>query len=403
MRLRFVSASTACLAMLMATPGSAATSTNIQWLQDGGGPTHTNAAPGEHTLGASNAHSLSVKWRHAFPSYGDARLSPPVVGNSRVCATQFRTVFCLSQATGKLVWKYVAPGRVWANLAMYAGRLLVADGNGNVIALSTTSGAVVWKRTITHASLQTPTVVGSRAFLTDDNGVIYAISTSSGAVAWSYKGAILGAFDAGPTVGGSSVYVAVRRASRAQPGRNIRVLALAESNGVRLWESSVAYETLDVPMALDGGRLVIEDMSSYLYGVDAKTGKLLWTAPADATAHPDSASGGGCALATTGGVVYATSAGSGAYREGAYSTTDGHRLWSTDNQHCTSANLVAANGVAWYPVRNGIRALRPATGRAYATTGIDGFPDGLALVTGRMYVTVERLATHDYAVEMLSP
>jgi outer membrane protein assembly factor BamB len=75
------------------------------------------------------------------------RLSSPVIAGSRIYLSQIdaHTVYSIDEATGDVLWKYTAGGRVDSSPTIYRGRVLFGSTDGYVYCLNSSDGQLIWR------------------------------------------------------------------------------------------------------------------------------------------------------------------------------------------------------------------------------------------------------------------
>ena len=106
-------------------------------------PTYRHDALRSDSTSARLPETLIQKWANALPG----RSSQPVVVGERVYAavTDAHTVYALSSADGRIVWRYIASGRVDRSPTYANGRLVFGDHDGYIYCLNANNGALLWR------------------------------------------------------------------------------------------------------------------------------------------------------------------------------------------------------------------------------------------------------------------
>ena len=238
------------------------------------------------------------------------------------------TIYAVSMADGKLVWKYDPPGGKMASSPAVVGRNVVVHGmDGIVRVLDRANGRLRWQLAIGSPIESSPVVRGGLDYFGAWNGRIYALDLAKRRVRWSratgakvtssaalagqtlyignYAGRLLalssrtGAlrFSAGvngriygtPAVAGGRVFV---------PSSTGGSRTAVTTGGRRLWRVNTGSYVYSSP-AVWAGRVFFGSYNGYLYSVAASTGRILWTRHAGGPVS-------GAAI-VVGGVAYAGS------------------------------------------------------------------------------------------------
>jgi len=104
---------------------------------------------------------LPLKWHWDIKAQrgvrSSARLTQPVIAQGKVlvAAVDQHTIYALDEETGKLLWQYVAGGRVDSPPAIYQGMALFGCADGGVYCLRLRDGVLAWRFQAAQADLQT--------------------------------------------------------------------------------------------------------------------------------------------------------------------------------------------------------------------------------------------------------
>ncbi len=232
------------------------------------GPGSDNAYRGEAVLGKASALGLTVTWKHDLGS-----------GYSGVSVASGRAVTAFSDSTYEVL-----------------------------AAFDATTGKELWRRPVssTHRGhdgshdgpISTPLIVGDRVFFLSPSGDFVALALETGERAWSTHlawdhGTLppLYGFGTSPLLADGVVVVA--SGSQAgppgtPPGRGPAFLGFDPVSGEVLWKAGQASVTYQSPMqaSLDGRRLILAATDLLLFGLEAKSGEILWQLPHHGELYP---------------------------------------------------------------------------------------------------------------------
>jgi len=112
-------------------------STSSDWPMYRHDPKRSGSTPAE----------VAPQVRPVWTTQLEGKLSQPVVAGSRlfVARVDAGQVCCLDAATGKLVWDYIAGGRVDSAPTFHQGRLIFGSADGWVYCLRASDGALAWR------------------------------------------------------------------------------------------------------------------------------------------------------------------------------------------------------------------------------------------------------------------
>jgi outer membrane protein assembly factor BamB len=203
-----------------------------------------------------------------------------------------------------LFWKVQGLGGGYSTPSVMSGRIfgMGAKGENEVVwALTESDGSELWTAVVAPANHRVGYGEGPRCTPTVDNDRIYALGTSgdlscleteTGKVLWTrslvndFGGQIPGwGYCESPLVDGDLVL--------ATPGgKKATIVALDKKSGKTVWQASVskgngaAYSSI-IAAEVAGQREYIQLLSGGVVGVDAQTGRFLWSydRPANGTAN----------------------------------------------------------------------------------------------------------------------
>lgn len=265
-------------------------------------------------------------------------------------------------------WPATGPQQIWArdlgegysSMAM-AGRTLYTmyrkGSQDAVIAIDSDTGKTIWETAIAAAHLpgmnveagpgphSTPSVANGRIFVTTVIGHLVALDSKSGNRLWShdlwkeYKGNFLErGYAASPLLYKESIIVPVGGAGSA-------LMAFRQSDGRRMWAAGDLDNAYSSPIVIKaGGReQVVGFMAKDVFGVDAATGEVLWSAghktQYDINASPP-------IWCPESGVLVVSSAYDGGAR-GLHITKDAKELWHHNRLRTHHTNLVCSEGTVY--------------------------------------------------------
>lgn len=191
-----------------------------------------------------------------------------------------------------LAWQYDGVGKGYSSVSVVEGTIYTAgmedDLQGYVYALGL-DGTLKWKAAygpeteekMAPGSRSTPTVDGDRLYLMSGLGAVYCLSRADGKVLWSVDAAkafgaenVLWVFSESLLVHGDLVY--------ASPGGpDASIVALNKMTGATVWTSkglseASAYCSPKI-FSLGGRDVLVTMLALSMVGVEADSGKVLWT------------------------------------------------------------------------------------------------------------------------------
>jgi outer membrane protein assembly factor BamB len=205
-----------------------------------------------------------------WPTYGYT--------NERIRSVSFR-----HRPPFRAIWRFGARTLVEFPPAIAYNRLYFANGSGVVYAVNAETGKRAWKRGRGRCTAASPAVSGHTVYMTFLNrppcnrtpssrltGEVVAFSTGVGKVRWRRE---IGPSETSPLVADGLVYVGDWHG-------NVWALDQNDKGKVR-WRFRTGGEVKGAP-TLSGRRLYVGSYDHHLYALNARTGKLLWRAQAQA-------------------------------------------------------------------------------------------------------------------------
>lgn len=188
-------------------------------------------------------------------------------------------VFALNGSTGKQLWSFATKGSIAISPTVSGSQLFVASDVGDthfMRAIDTKTGMLIWDYTRDQppecmCSYQS-TLVGGLLFAQTDGHSLYAFQPQDNAPSrrvWSFAGD--GALLTSPAAAAGIVVV-------GSSDRNL--YGLDAKTGKILWQQTTGYAFTADPVII-GDIVVIGDQGGNIDGFALKTGKLLWNASAD--------------------------------------------------------------------------------------------------------------------------
>jgi len=246
-----------------------------------------NIAKGEFTGGGDTAGG------------GDGPRSTPTINDGKVfLLTPDLVVHCLSEKTGKLIWKrdlmqqHHGRNIGWNSAASVAidGNLVFVAGGGpgeSILALNKNTGAVVWKtgdERITHSTPVVATIRGQRQVIFFMQSGLVSVEPKTGKLLWKYPFRYNVSTAISPVISGDIVYLSA--------GYDVGSAAIRiEKQGNRFTASKLWFSPGNEPVVNHWSTPVCKD--GFLYGmfgfkqfkngpmkcVELATGKVKWSHP----------------------------------------------------------------------------------------------------------------------------
>jgi hypothetical protein len=229
-----------------------------------GGPCIANPSDGlVLAVGAWPTHR--VRWKR---NLGASETSPTVVGSRVYIGTAEGNVYALNADTGKTLWSYHVGGPVKGAIAYDRGKVFFGSYDGHLYALTAGTGKLLWTASSSGHFYSTPAVAYSRVYAGSTDHSVYAFDENTGNLVWS-RGT--GSYVYGsPAVWDGRVYVG---------SYDHNFYALNAATGTVDW-------TFPAAGPISGSAAIVDGVvyfshlgppgGRHTYGLDARTGRLLW-------------------------------------------------------------------------------------------------------------------------------
>lgn len=304
------------------TPSIGGAVAMADWSQPGGNAAN---APGNVSLGGTAGNAT---WRTRVIEAAGRRnvrpSMPPLVYGGRIFVFDADGVVSALAPGGGKAWSVSlapegersrSPG---GGIAASGNAIFAATGFGEIVALDASSGGELWRFELSAPARSAPTAAGGKVFVVTSTNILHAVNQADGTEAWQFPGipetaGVLSA--ASPAVSGGTVVVpyssgeviafdvesgelkwadAVIRSTRtlaisgmtdvaASPvihegvvyatGVSGRTIAVALSNGERLWEQNIGSASTP---AVSGDALFIVDLEENVVAMNRRTGEVFW-------------------------------------------------------------------------------------------------------------------------------
>lgn len=166
--------------------------------------------------------------------------------------------------SGRVLWTRTLAAPLLAAPSLTGGRLVLPDGDGEVVAISADSGAVLWRRSLDRPIRLQPAMDpdGQRLFVAGD-GILHSLDLATGEGLWH------AAFDGLP----GGVHVAGPQVVVSSSDHGLHAFATAD--GEALWRADLGGIVRGAPVGT-GATIYIGAGDGTLYGIDAADGTTRW-------------------------------------------------------------------------------------------------------------------------------
>lgn len=229
-----------------------------------------NSSGGDGEIVALSAGVGKVRWRHTI---GPSESSPLVHGGAVYVGDWNGRVARYSAATGRLVWSFLANGKVKDGIAFAGNRVYFGTYGSKVYALNAATGKLVWDSSAQQRLggmgnfYSTPAVAYDRVYIGSTDGKMYSFGASTGDLRWSQSTG--GYVYASPAVWNRRVYAGSYSGS---------FFCFDAATGDVLW-SFRAGGAISGSSTIIAGRVYFSTLKGRTYALNAITGKQLWSFP----------------------------------------------------------------------------------------------------------------------------
>jgi outer membrane protein assembly factor BamB len=187
----------------------------------------------------------------------------------------------------KLLWKVDSIGQGFSSVAVVAGKVYITGDVDRRLVLFALDldGKPLWKQDIAEAwthdhpgARATPTIDGANLYLESGNGLVGCYSAATGKKKWTRE---LREFEGRPGGWGYAESVLIHKSlAIVKPGGKNALVALDKATGQTKWTSRAfggpEYGS-SIAIPYTKGVLIVAPTHDGICGVDAATGRMLWT------------------------------------------------------------------------------------------------------------------------------
>jgi outer membrane protein assembly factor BamB len=165
----------------------------------------------------------------------------------------------------RAVWTYHSDANVISTPAATGKQVIFGNSLGRIDALDIRNGKRQWSFKTQGAIYSSPAVSGTKIIIGSADGSVYCLNATNGKLIWQHKTAA--AVLASPLVDGNAVYI-------GSSDHHFRALDLTTGNTI--WDfDGLGGPVVSTPV-LYKGKLIFGAWDTWLYALDAATGKLEW-------------------------------------------------------------------------------------------------------------------------------
>ncbi|AMX03086.1 outer membrane protein assembly factor BamB [Microbulbifer thermotolerans] len=296
-----------------------------------------------------------------------AMLQPAVSAGKLVVANSEGEVIALERNTGRRLWETDLEIEISGGVGVGLGMVVVIDYRGRAVALNLEDGAELWTYQVSGEVVSVPAIGAGVVVLQTVDGKLLGLDATSGGELWTHN-TVLPVLTlrgtASPVIVGGTVIAGLD---------NGKLIALDARDGIPRWEQRVAIPQgsaeLDRVVDIDGAPVVRGDLvfaASYqgrVVALSREDGRGLWAR--DASTHQSVAVGAGN--------VYLSDAGGSVY---AYNVGNGQIVWNNNEllRRELSAPAYFSDVLVVGDLEGYLHVLDPANGHFIGRKRIDGDP-----------------------------
>lgn len=233
----------------------------------------------EGRICALNASTGDISW--AQKTSGEPR-SPVVVKDRLYAAVADSHLYCLESDTGKIFWKSDTRSKVYGSPTPYGDLLLLGTKNG-LLACNQYNGIINWRSDPKMgAIIGSPAVNDGIVYALNSNGLLFTVRVEDGSSIWEWPALRLGGIAAAsPVVGNGGIVYAITHEPIYKGLWLHAIDPSAPYSQAELWDfKSQDFESdlvlWNLSPAADKNFVFMGSLSTYLYAIDASSGKKAW-------------------------------------------------------------------------------------------------------------------------------
>jgi outer membrane protein assembly factor BamB len=361
----------ALIALHFPTPGGAAEpSSRVDWPTPRFVPEGTGHNPYETVLSPSTVGDLEVSWSARTDGF---LYSTPVVVDDVVYATgqvgdsSRGAVYAFDAMTGQLLWRRTGSGEPPPDLTVADGRVHVGFLLGHKLrTYDAATGELLWSASGPQFA---PTVVDGVVYAADGLRSLWALDAATGRRMWVAHGP-LGGYGFGLAVADGVVYVGGNDIDGTSP-----VYAYDAATGGLVWRTNTGAGVDGTPAVARGTVYVGSDR---FYALDARTGRIRWTAETGGVSSSAAVADGVVYIGSADGIVFA------------FEADTGEQLWmaSAGGNISSGQTAIVANGVVYIgTIEDVLFAFDAATGDQLWSFQMGNAARKESVVNGTLYAT----------------
>lgn len=206
------------------------------------------------------------KWKVKL---GFLRASPAVDGDLVAIGDLDGNVYGVNAKTGKKLWTYTSPvGGEIASGCNFSGENVLVAAQGMPVTCLTRDGKKVWEFPIDGGSNGTPTVSGDVVFASGCDSAFHAIDAKTGKELWNIP--ISGQAAATPATDGDHAYIGTVT-------NEVLAIDLKARKVGWLFTPAVKAQAFYASAAVTDSLVVTGSRDKKVYGLDRKTGAMVWS------------------------------------------------------------------------------------------------------------------------------
>jgi eukaryotic-like serine/threonine-protein kinase len=225
-----------------------------------------------------------LKW--LLMTGGPIRSSPLVIGSTVYVGSDDGYFRAVDTVTGEERWRFKTAGAITSSPAFSEGIVYFASQDHTLYALNAQTGTLHWRFAMGEDLpfrwgwdyyQSSPVVIGDRVFVGGGDGYVYAIFAKKGKELWRFKTA--GRVRSSPAYADETLFLgSMDGCLYALDAATGKPLWKCETRGAHLDSTAFKFDRTSIVSspAVSESMVVFGCRDGFLYGVDRKTGKVLW-------------------------------------------------------------------------------------------------------------------------------
>ncbi len=221
----------------------------------------------DHNVYALDVQTGAPRWPAPFTADGPVWSGVAIQGDRLFVGSMSHSLYALSPADGKQIWRFNTQGAVPGTPAAGEGLVYAGDLSGTLFAVNAQSGQEVWRFKAQNWIWGQPALVAGKLYVSSLDNRVYQLDAKTGQQGWTFQAK--GAVRAGPTFANGLLYVA---------SEDQNLYAVDANTGNQVWAFNAGGPLLTSPVVVNG-TVYVTSSSGKAFALDAKAGTQRWVYP----------------------------------------------------------------------------------------------------------------------------